>query len=141
MGELEGEVEQTLIISYESIKNKDVSTLLNLHLSPGYTLFNDGPPPSLLEDEIGLRLKLSLLNQVQDINYEIRGLHIKIFGETAIAAYELEMSGILVYQYRFEGQRWVRSARCTTVMARIDGSWKIVHEHFSPKTVIQSATL
>jgi len=81
---------------------------------------------------MGLKLKLSLLNQVQDISYEIRGLHLEVRGDVAFAVYELEMSGILVYQYRFEGQRWMRRARCTTVMVREEGSWKIVHEHFSP---------
>ncbi|MEM0382077.1 MAG: nuclear transport factor 2 family protein [Nitrososphaerota archaeon] len=128
----EQEALQTLTDSYEVIKNKDHNRLLELHSERGYTLFNDAPPHHLLEGEMGLKLKLSLLNQVQDISYEIRGLHLEVRGDVAFAVYELEMSGILVYQYRFEGQRWVRRARCTTVMVREEGSWKIVHEHFSP---------
>ncbi|MCS7146102.1 MAG: nuclear transport factor 2 family protein [Nitrososphaerota archaeon] len=141
MGSLESEALQTLMDSYESIKNKDHARLLSLHLGEEYTLFNDGPPQNLLEDDTGLRLKLSLLNQLQDVSYQIRGLHLKVYGEAAVAAYELEMSGILVYQYRFEGQRWVRRARCTTVMILREGSWKIVHEHFSPMETSLSTTL
>lgn len=127
--------------SYEAIKNKDHAKLLGLHSGEDYTLFNDGPPQHILEDETGLRLKLSLLNQLQDVSYQIRDLHLKVYGEVAVAAYELEMSGILVYHYRFEGQRWVRRARCTTVMVLKEGSWKIVHEHFSPMETSQSTTL
>jgi ketosteroid isomerase-like protein len=138
---LENEAVQTLTAVLEAIKNKDHTRLLDLHSSKGYTLYNDAPPYQLLEDEMALRLKLSLLNQVQDISYQLRDLHLNIYGDVAYAAYELEMSGILVYQYRFEGQRWVRRARCTTIMVREEGSWKIVHEHFSPIGPSSSATL
>ncbi|GBC71027.1 hypothetical protein HRbin02_00804 [Candidatus Calditenuaceae archaeon HR02] len=131
MSPIENEAVQTLIAVFEAVKNKDHAKLLDLHSSRGYTLFNDAPPYQLLEGEMGVRLKLSLMNQVQDISYKIRDLHLSVYGDVAYAAYELEMSGILVYQYRFEGQRWIRKARCTTVMVREDGSWKIVHEHFS----------
>lgn len=131
MSPLEDEAVEALTAVYEAIKNKDQAKLLELHSSREYTLFNDAPPYRLLEGEMGLRLKLSLMSQVQDISFQIRDLHLRVYGDVAYAAYELEMSGILVYQYRFEGQRWVRRARCTTVMVREEGSWKIVHEHFS----------
>ncbi|MEM0481297.1 MAG: nuclear transport factor 2 family protein [Nitrososphaerota archaeon] len=141
MSPIEDEAIQTLTSVFDAIKNKDHAKLLDLHSTKRYTLFNDAPPYQLLEDEMGLRLKLSLLNQVQDVSYQIRDLHLSVYGDVACAAYELEMSGILVYQYRFEGQRWVRRARCTTVMVREEGSWKIVHEHFSPIGPSSSATL
>ncbi len=141
MSALENEAVQTLTAVLEAIKNKDHAKLLELHSNKGYTLFNDVPPYQLLEDEMALRLKLSLLNQVQDISYQIRDLRLNIYGDVAYATYELEMNGILVYQYRFEGQRWVRRARCTTIMVREEGSWKIVHEHFSHMDASSSATL
>ncbi len=132
---------RALFDSFESMRNKDPDRLLELHSRRGYTLFNDAPPFQLLEDETGLSLKMSILSQVQDLTYNIRNLHVKVFGGVAVAAYELEMSGILVYQYRFEGQRWFRRARCTTVLLKEDEGWRIVHEHFSPIDTSSSAIL
>jgi ketosteroid isomerase-like protein len=65
---------------------------------------------------------------------------VEVLGDVAIVLYELEMSGLLVYQYRFEGSRWVRSARCTAVLKKEEGVWRIAHEHFSAPYPTRSST-
>jgi len=137
----EAQVLHTVVEALEAMRNKDPERLLTLHSSKSYTLFNDGPPSRLLHGEEALRLKLSLLSQVQDLTYEIRDPQVVVYRDFAVAAYHLAMKGILVYQYRFEGRGWLRSTRCTTVMVREEGSWKIIHEHYSPLEATESTTL
>ncbi len=136
----EREVLETVLRMYEAMREKDPDRLISVHSRSGYTLYNDAPPHDLLEGEMALRLKLSLMSQVQDLTYEVREQRVTVLGDFAVVTYELEMSGVLVYSYRFEGSHWARTARCTAVLRREEGGWVIIHEHYSPAGPTRSTT-
>ncbi len=139
-GSEEREAIEAILDVYEAMRTKDSERLISRHAKDGYSLFNDAPPYELLHDEDALRLKLSLMSQVQDLTYSVKEQSVEVLGDVAIVLYELEMSGLLVYQYRFEGSRWIRSARCTAVLKKEEGVWRIVHEHFSAPYPKRSST-
>jgi ketosteroid isomerase-like protein len=140
-GSEEREVIEAILDVYEAMRTKDSERLISRHAKSGYSLFNDAPPYELLQDEDALHLKLSLMSQVQDLTYSVKEQGVEVLGDVVIVLYELEMSGLLVYQYRFEGSRWVRSARCTAVLKKEEGVWRIAHEHFSAPYPTRSSTL
>ncbi|MEM2770600.1 MAG: nuclear transport factor 2 family protein, partial [Nitrososphaerota archaeon] len=65
------------------------------------------------------------------IEVEVRDVRVSVFGDVALATYLVKYKGMLVYQYRFEGQLISVTAFCSSVLVRGSEGWKIVHEHFT----------
>jgi len=101
-----------------------------IHAS-GYTRFSDLPPFRLQEREEALKLKESLLTQLIDFEYELINPKVAIHGDVALASFIMRYRGMAVNDYAFEGRIVDTLVRCTVILIREDGEWKIVHEHFS----------
>ncbi|MCS7142321.1 MAG: nuclear transport factor 2 family protein [Aigarchaeota archaeon] len=130
----EGGPIKVVIDSYEAIKNREMDRLSELHVERGYSRFNDLPPLELSGYEEAIRIKRSLMTQLADFNYQLKILDAMVIDNVAVVIYEVEYGGMLVYNYRFEGQLFSVRSRCTTILVKEGKSWKILHEHLSRMT-------
>lgn len=122
---------RVILEMYEAMREADYERLADLHSSDGYTRYSDLPPYGLMDIEESLRAKASLMTQIQDFGYEITNLAVRELGGVAIATYEVSYGGILVYDYRFEGRSFRVRSRCTAILIKEAGRWRILHEHHS----------
>ncbi|MCS7094819.1 MAG: nuclear transport factor 2 family protein [Thaumarchaeota archaeon] len=123
---------EVLIAAYEAIKQGDVDSMNELY-AEGYTLISELNPNEFLEPERAIVTRRSLQGQITDLNFSLEELSSRTIGEgAAIVVYRLRYSGMLVYQYRFEGRFIQIEALCTAVLVKERGKWRILHEHFTP---------
>lgn len=130
MNKAADEIYQTVEKSFEVGKQGFSDDFNDLH-SPRYTRYSDLPPYHLQEREEALQLKMSLLTQLVDFKYDIENFQVVIADGTAVAFFILHYRGMAVNDYAFEGKVVKGTARCTLVLERVGGSWKILHEHLS----------
>lgn len=128
--EEENEVYQAILRVFELGKNRAMELFNEAHSSQ-YTRFSDLPPHGLQRGDLALRLKGSIFTELVDLQYQLRDVEIRVYGDTALATYILEYSGVVINSYTFEGRKLNVSARCTTLLKREGGRWIIEHEHFS----------
>ncbi|MCX8201561.1 MAG: nuclear transport factor 2 family protein [Candidatus Caldarchaeum sp.] len=124
------EIYQTVVKSFEAGKQGLSDDFNDLH-SARYTRYSDLPPYHLQERDEALQLKTSLLTQLVDFEYNIENFRVITVQDTAVAFFILHYRGMAINDYAFEGKVVEGSARCTLVLERIGGSWKILHEHLS----------
>ena len=102
----------------------------SLH-SPGYTRFSDLPPFRLQSREEALKLKLSLLTELIDFEYEFVEPRVDFRDGFAVASFILRYRGMAVNDYAFEGRLVDSVVRCTAVLEKTGDGWRILHEHLS----------
>ena len=73
------------------------------------------------------RSEADFFSSVTDLDYEINGLKIDVFGEIGIVTYYPHVS------FEKDGEERKVSGRQTLVFLKTDREWKIVHEHGTPK--------
>lgn len=110
----------------EGVKNKDVNALIINH-APEVTAFDVLDPLHYKGVEtIKKRAENWLSAYETEIGYEVRDLDITSGEKVAFCRYFYRVSGIL--KTGVEVSMWVRATVC---FEKIDGEWKIVHEHQS----------
>ena len=126
------DVEATIRSLFEVGKNKDLSSLADLHASRDlFTKFDENPPYTRQNSEEAFVYEQAAFANISDYNYNIDDLRIDVLGDSAIATFYLSYSGMFVNDYSFEGSPVGSRARVTMVLAREDKGWKIAHEHLS----------
>lgn len=126
----EEKVARAIYALYEIIKDKNFDKLPNV-FSNDYTMFGNLPPYHKMDKEESLSYKRNLFSDIVDFYFKITDLDIKIYDDFAIATFNIEYGGIAVYRYSFEGKSVKMKSRCTTLLRKEEGIWKIVHEHIS----------
>ncbi len=124
-------VAEVIVDCWNAVKEGDFGRLASHYDPERFTLFSEHPPHGLEHGERALLIKRSLITQISGIEVELGGIEVKVFGDVALVTYTVSYKGMLVYQYRFEGQLISVTAFCTTVLVRQQDGWKIVHEHFT----------
>jgi ketosteroid isomerase-like protein len=122
---------EVVLDCWDSVKEGDFGRLASHYDPERFTLFSEHPPHGLERGERALLIKRGLITQVSGIEVELDGIEANVFGDVAVVTYTVSYKGMLVYQYRFEGQLISVTAFCTTVLIRQRDGWKIVHEHFT----------
>ena len=126
------EVASVVFSFFEAGKNKDLASLNSLHGPAGiFSKFDDVPPYTRQSSEEAFTYEQAAFANLSDYQYSLEDLRIDIVGGTAVATFYLQAKGMVVNDYSFEGQTVSSRARVTFILARFEGSWRIVHEHFS----------
>ena len=124
-------IAEVIVDCWNAVKEGDFGRLASHYDPERFTLFSEHPPHGLEHGERALLIKRSLITQVSGIEVELGGIEVNVFDDVALVTYTVSYKGMLVYQYRFEGQLISVKAFCTTVLVRQQDGWKIVHEHFT----------
>ena len=116
---------------FEAGVTKDLGRLGDIHLNdPRFSSFSDLPPYDLKDYQTTLELEELRFVSISDYSYKIKNPKISIFGDTAVAAMELDQEGMLVDNKAYTGKHMSVSGRVTFVLVRLP-TWKIAHIHLS----------
>jgi uncharacterized protein (TIGR02246 family) len=110
----------------DAVRAKDVEAMLS-HCAPDIVTF-DMVPPIKHEgaDAIRLLWAKTLAEFEPPLDYEFRELDITVGGDVAFARSLNRFGGM-----KADGKRIVNWLRSTLGFRKVDGRWKIVHEHIS----------
>lgn len=122
----EAEIRAIIDERIEGVKNKDVNALVIDHTDDAANF--DVLPPLHYEgvETVRQRAEKWLSSYETEIGYEVRDLEITSGESVAFCKYLYHVSGTL--KTGGEVDMWVRATVC---FQKIDGEWKIVHEHQS----------
>lgn len=124
----QAEVERRLEKVMSAARRKAVEELESYHaFGPKFTKFDDFEPLERQDAEATKRLEREAILGVREFAPEIIDLKIDVFGAVAVTTFVMEYD-VVTEQWEHLSFR----ARATMVFASDDGSWLIVHEHFSP---------
>jgi ketosteroid isomerase-like protein len=126
------EVAAALHSFFEAGKNGDLSSLMKMH-GPAdiLTKFDDVPPYTRQGSEGAFAYEQASFANMSDYQYRLDDLRIDLAGGLAIATFFLDEKGMIVNDYSFEGRTVSTRSRVTMLLSKFDGSWRIIHEHFS----------
>lgn len=119
------EIRLTLEELFKSIDDGDADKLISFHVyGPKFTEFKEG----------GLRVgsaeneayERGLVAAISGFGYDLGDLKIDVFGEVAKVTFHATFSPII------DGVTYQSKAQITLLFVRVEGSWKITHEHNSP---------
>ncbi len=117
---------------FEAGKNGDLSSLMRMHgPSDIFTKFGDVPPYTRQGSEEAFAYEQASFANMSDYRYQLDDLRIDLAGGLAIATFYLDERGMIVNDYSFEGRTVSTRSRVTMLLVKLDGSWRIIHEHFS----------
>ncbi len=121
----ENEIRTIIADMMAGLNSKDLSQFFR-HISKRYfTMFSRFPPFNKMRREEAMDYLSNILRQISSYRVKIEDLDIKIFQNFAYATfYELHRIGILSKVVKTR-------TRATVIFAKEDGTWKIVHEHWS----------
>ena len=118
-------------IFFESGKTKDLAKLKEIQLDdPDFSSFSDVQPYDLKDFTTSIMLEELKFVSISDYDYTITSPKISIFGDTAVAAFELNQKGMLVDNKAFTGEHISINGRATFVFLK-KPTWKIIHIHLS----------
>ena len=123
--EAQADIKEVLDGIFKSIQEKDADKLISYHVySPKFTEFRAGEPR--FGSEENEQYERGLVDAVSAFDYELGDLRIDVFGDVALVTFNADfrptIGGDVV-------QIWEGA---TLVFVKIDNTWKITHEHFSP---------
>lgn len=121
---VEAEVATTLTQRLDGIKNQDENVVKAL-IDESYNKFDDWAPYARQEEDEALKNEFSAFKVLSNYDYKLSDLKVDIFGNVAIATFNL------VYQGTLRGRRFTIASRVTSILRKRGTGWKIVHEHFS----------
>ena len=118
-------------IFFNAGKTKDLAKLKEIQLDDSsFSSFSDVPPYDLKDFATTVMLEELKFVSISDYDYAIKNPKISIFGDTAVAAFELNQKGMLVDNKAFTGEHISINGRATFVLLK-KSTWKIVHIHLS----------
>ena len=122
------EVERRLEDIMSAARRQAIDELESYHaFGPKFTKFDDFEPLERQDGETTRRLEREAILGVNEFDPRLEDLKVDVFGPVAVTTF--------VMDYRVvdnEEERHSFRARATLVLAREEGGWLIVHEHFSP---------
>lgn len=126
-----GEIIDVIERFFETGRTKNLADLKEIQLDgPDFSSFSDVPPYDLKDFATSIALEELRFVSISDYSYEIKSPKISVFGDAAVAAFELVQSGMLVDTKAYTGEHIRIDGRATFVLVRSPG-WKIAHIHLS----------
>lgn len=123
--EYQSEIQETLDELFKSIQDKDADKLISFHVyGPKFTEFiNGGYRVGSAENEAAER---GLVDLISAFEYELGDLKIDVYGEVAKVTFHADFRPVI------NGETFQSFSQITLLFVRIEGDWKITHEHNSP---------
>lgn len=123
--EAQAEVRGVLDGIFKSIQNKDADELISNHIyGAKFTEFRDSEARTgSTENE---QYERGFVGAISAFEYELEDLKVDVFGDVALATFHADFRPTIGAD---QLQIW---GSVTLVFVRVDDTWKITHEHFSP---------
>ncbi len=116
---------------FESGKAGDFAAMKELLVDgPEFSCFGDVPPFGMHDAQTTVVLEEMRLSAISDYDYKISEERVSVTGDSAVAAFKLRQTGMLVDNKTFSGKILDTESRATFVLVWRD-AWKIVHIHIS----------
>jgi ketosteroid isomerase-like protein len=116
---------------FELAKTKEIEKIEE-YLDSSFTKFGDSPPYDRRDFERALMLEQLQFASLSDYDFKIENLETKVTGDSAVATFVLQVTGMIVDDYSFRGTTIDNKARTTIVLQKDkNGQWKMVHQHLS----------
>ena len=115
---------------FQLAKTKEIEKIDGF-LHSSFTKFGDSPPYDRRDYERSLMLEQLQFASISDYDFKIEDMKIEIRGDVAVASFLLHSSGMIVDDYSFRGTTINNKSRATMVLCKVDGQWKILHQHLS----------
>jgi hypothetical protein len=120
----EDAVRAVLTQRIDGIKNRNARSIAGLVDGERYTKFDDWPPFER-QDSSALDREAEALKVIKEYDYEATDWKVNVFGDAALASF------IINYRGRIRDLKFSIHSRVTSFLVKRDGSWKIIHEHWS----------
>jgi ParB/RepB/Spo0J family partition protein len=121
----EGEIRRIIADMMDGLNSKDLSQFFRDISKRYFTMFSRFPPFNKMQTEEAMDYLSNVLHQMSSYRVKIEDLDIKIFQNFAYATFfELHRIGIM-------GKTVKTRTRATIIFAKEEGTWKIMHEHWS----------
>ncbi|HEY7734753.1 MAG TPA: nuclear transport factor 2 family protein [Nitrososphaera sp.] len=131
MSSLESAKIRDLINEYFLLaKTKEIEKIDGF-LHSAFTKFGDSPPYDRRDYERALMLEQLQFASISDYDFKIEDMRIEIQGDMAMASFLLHSSGMIVDDYSFRGTTINNKSRATVVLRKVNGQWKMLHQHLS----------
>ncbi len=129
------EIQNLVIKDIQSYENKSIASLVSTR-HDRFTLFDDSSPiGQRLDYTHAIDKHVRFMAKIANLRYDLDSMNIESFTNTAVVTffthYDAMLSGLPMH----------RVSRVTVVAVKERGSWKIVHEHWSPIPIGQTETL
>ncbi|MEE9364009.1 MAG: nuclear transport factor 2 family protein [Cellulophaga sp.] len=123
--ESQAEIKQTVIDLFTSVQKLDADALISYHIyTPEFTHFkNESLRGYSTENEKGEHDFMALISEFE---YDLNDLKINVFGDVAISTFHAD------FRPTINGNVFQIIEQATVVWIKVDGAWKITHEHFPP---------
>lgn len=116
---------------FEVGKTKNVAPLRAIQLNDSrFSSYSDVQPLDLKDYATTIALQELRFISMSDYDYEIKNTRVDVFGDSAVATFQIKQSGMLVDNYSFRGQHLSIESRGTFVLVK-SPKWKIVHIHLT----------
>jgi ketosteroid isomerase-like protein len=120
-------IKKLLIDIFATAKAKDMDRLEAYHLnSPKFSKFDDGDVPDIQDYAMAKKTEEELFTSISEFDYTLPDVKVDVFDDVAIASFILDYSVVM------GEDTFAAKSRSTLVFVKVDGQWKIAHEHFSP---------
>ena len=120
-------VKMTLTHILDLAKAKQLDSVESYHLyGPKFTKFDDGGLPNRQDAESAKKGERELFSAVSEFNYTLEDLKADVFDDAAIATFIINVA------FKMGDTAGTAKSRGTIVFVKVEGAWKITHEHFSP---------
>ena len=121
---VEDPIRSVLIRRIDGLKNRDADAIAGVVYKEKYSKFDDWPPYELQESE-ALASEAKALKVLKEYDYETRSWKTTVFGDAAVATF------IIRYRGKMRDLDFYVQSRVTAFLTKVDGEWKLVHEHWS----------
>ncbi len=121
----QGEIKMALKDLFQGVKDLDADKLISYHhYGSKFTDFKDGGPRGNSEtNEAGER---GFVGAISDFEHDLNDLKINVFGDVAVVTFHADFRPII------NGNELHIVEQATVIWVKVNGDWKITHEHFSP---------
>lgn len=119
-------IERRLQEVFAAAESKDFDRLESYHLyGPKFSRFS-GSSAARQDAATTRRIEHDGLASLQGLKMRAEALKVDVFADVGIATF------ILDYSFEAGGATVAKKDRTTMVFVKVDGEWKITHEHLSP---------
>lgn len=125
LGSREETIKAVVIQRVDGIRRRDPELIQRLIYKDGYTKFDDWPPFERQGID-GLEREAEALKVLKEYNYEISDWRVDLLDDNVALA-----SFIIKYRGRIREVDFNIKSRVSMVLIRVEGEWKIIHEHWS----------
>lgn len=116
---------------FQLAKTKEIEKIEEF-LDPSFTKFGESPPYDRRDFERALMLEQLQFASLSDYEFKIENFKTEVTGDSAIATFVLQVTGMIVDDYSFRGTTIDNRSRATVVLQKDkNGQWKLVHQHLS----------